>query len=57
MESHAQDVLFVVWAYVGVALVTLAIIAGVWVQARRVRAKLAALEAQGIRRRSAGTGA
>ncbi len=55
METHAQDVVFVVWAYVGVGLVTLGLIAGVWMQAARARAKLAALEAQGIRRRSAGT--
>ena len=57
METHAQDALFVVWAYAGVAIVTALLIAAVWVQSARTRAKLAALEAQGIRRRSAGTGA
>ena len=53
METHAQDAIFIVWAYVGVAVVTLALIASVWWQSRRVKAKLAALDAQGIRRRSA----
>ena len=53
METHAQDAIFIVWAYVGVAVVTLALIGSVWWQARRIKLKLAALEAQGIRRRSA----
>jgi heme exporter protein CcmD len=53
MPGHEQDIVFVVWAYVGVAIVTLGLIAAVWLQSRRVKAKLAGLEAQGIRRRSA----
>jgi hypothetical protein len=53
METHAQDAIFIVWAYVGVTLVTLALIGSVWWQSRRVKLRLAALEAQGIRRRSA----
>ncbi|MEO8756324.1 MAG: heme exporter protein CcmD [Devosia sp.] len=53
MESHAQDTIFIVWAYLGVGLVTLGLIAVVGWQSRQVKAKLAALEAQGIRRRSA----
>ena len=53
MESHTQDAIFIVWAYVGVGLVTLMLVAAVWWQSRRVKQKLAALEAQGIRRRSA----
>jgi heme exporter protein D len=53
MESHAQDAIFIVWAYAGVALVTLALIGAVWWQSRQARQKLAALEAQGVRRRSA----
>jgi hypothetical protein len=53
METHAEDAIFIVWAYAGVALVTLALIAAVWWRSRAVRHKLAALEAQGIRRRSA----
>jgi hypothetical protein len=44
--------IFIVWAYAGVALVTLGLVAWVVVGARRVKARLAALEAQGIRRRS-----
>ena len=56
MESHAQDAIFIVWAYAGAALVVLGLIAAVWWQSRKVKARLAALEAQGIRRRSdAGT--
>ena len=57
METHAQDAIFIVWAYVGVTLVTLALIGSVWWQSRRVKQKLATLEAQGIRRRSAGPAA
>jgi hypothetical protein len=45
--------IFIVWAYVGVGLVTFGLIAWVIVQSRQVRARLEALEAQGIRRRSA----
>ena len=55
METHAQDAIFIVWAYVGAALVVLGLIAAVWAQSRSVKARLGALEAQGIRRRSAGT--
>jgi hypothetical protein len=53
METHAQDAIFIVWAYAGVGLATLVLIGAVWWQARRVKRTLAALEAQGIRRRSA----
>jgi hypothetical protein len=52
MPTHADDMIFIVWAYVGVVMVTLALIAVSWGQSRRVKAQLAALEAQGIRRRS-----
>jgi heme exporter protein D len=57
MIAGNQDALFIVWAYAGVGLVTLALIGWVWLQSRAARARLAALEAQGIRRRSAGTAA
>lgn len=57
METHAQDAMFVVWAYAGVAIVIAVLIAGVWVQAARARTRIAALEAQGIRRRSDGRAA
>ncbi|HZY51377.1 MAG TPA: heme exporter protein CcmD [Devosia sp.] len=55
METHAQDAIFIVWAYAGAALVVLGLIAAVWWQSRGVKARLSALEAQGIRRRSAGS--
>lgn len=53
MDAQTQ-LSFVIWAYAGVGIVTLAIIASVWTASRRARARLAALEAQGVRRRSAG---
>ena len=43
---------FIIWAYVGVGIVTLGLIGWVWWQSRTVKARLAALEAKGIRRRS-----
>lgn len=46
---------FIVWAYAGVAVLTLGLIAYVAWDALRVKAKLAALDKAGIRRRSAGT--
>ncbi len=45
---------FIVAAYAGVAIVALGLIVWTWWRSREVRAKLAALEAQGIRRRSDG---
>jgi len=53
MITGSAETVFIVWAYAGVGLVTLALIGAVWLAARRVRRRLAALEAQGIRRRSA----
>ncbi len=47
---------YIVWAYAGVALVTLALIGYVVFDARAVKARLAALDKAGVRRRSAGTG-
>lgn len=44
--------IFIVWAYAGVALVTLGLVVWVIVQSRQVKGRLAALEAQGVRRRS-----
>jgi|GEM_PF-852930 len=55
MIGENQDIVFIVWAYVGVGVATLGLIGWVWLQSRRVKHKLAALEAQGIRRRSAGS--
>ena len=48
---------FIVAAYAGVALVTIGLVLWVLLDARRVKARLAALEAQGVRRRSAGPAA
>lgn len=49
LGQHAE---FIVWGYVGVAIAVLALVGYVLWDGRRVKAKLAALEAQGIRRRS-----
>jgi heme exporter protein D len=48
---------YIAGAYAGVAVLLLALIGWVVWDARRVRAKLAALEARGVRRRSAPGGA
>ncbi len=44
---------FIVAGYAGVTLGTLALIGWTWARSRAVKARLAALEAQGARRRSA----
>ncbi len=54
LGKHAD---YVVFAWVGVALVTLLVIGWVWLQSRRAKARIAALESQGIRRRSEGPAA
>jgi uncharacterized iron-regulated membrane protein len=46
---------FIAWSYAGVAVLTLALIGFVIWDARRVKARLEALDKAGIRRRSAGT--
>ena len=56
MTTEAMHLQYIVWAYAGVAVVTLALIAYVALDARAVRRRLAALDKAGIRRRSAGTG-
>ncbi|WP_374623008.1 hypothetical protein [Devosia sp.] len=56
MTSEAMHLQYIVFAYAGVALVTLALIAYVAFDAREVKARLAALDKAGVRRRSAGTG-
>ena len=43
---------FIVWAYAGVALAIAALIALRIAESRRIDRRLAALEAQGVRRRS-----
>ena len=49
LGQHAE---FIIWGYAGVAVATIALIAYVLWDGRRVTARLKALEAQGIRRRS-----
>ncbi|RYE48781.1 MAG: heme exporter protein CcmD [Hyphomicrobiales bacterium] len=46
---------FIVWAYAGVAVLTLALCAYVAWDARRVKQRLSELDKAGIRRRSAGS--
>ncbi len=48
---------FIIWAYIGVTLAVAALIAWTLLDARRTAAQIAALEARGIRRRSAGPAA
>lgn len=52
MIELGQHAVFIVWAYVGVAAVALALTGVTAWRSQRVKARLAALEAQGIRRRS-----
>jgi heme exporter protein D len=54
LGPHAD---FIIWSYAGVTLATGALTAWVAIRARRVKAQLSALEAQGIRRRSSGPAA
>lgn len=54
MLDLGPHAIFIVWAYVGVAIVTAAVIAWVAWKASTVKRRLAALEAQGVRRRSDG---
>jgi hypothetical protein len=53
MIELGKDGIFIVAAYAGVAIGVIALIAHAAFEARRVRAKLDALDAQGVRRRSA----
>ena len=46
---------FIVWAYAGVTLAVLGLIAWLVTDGRRVEKRLADLEAQGVRRRSGPT--
>ena len=54
LGQHAE---FIIWGYAGVAAAALALVGYVLWDGRRVKARLTALEAQGIRRRSEGPGA
>ena len=52
MITGNADIVFIVWAYAGVTLGIFGLIFWVWWQSRSVKARLAALELKGIRRRS-----
>ena len=54
MPDLGPHAVFIVSAYAGVAIVTAALIAWVAWNSSSVKRKLAALEAQGVRRRSDG---
>ena len=54
MIDLGPHAVFIVWAYIGVTAAVIALIVWTLLDARRVQAKLEALEAKGIRRRSAG---
>ena len=53
MLDLGPHAVFIVWAYAGVALGVLALIALAVLEARRTAARLRRLEALGVRRRSA----
>jgi heme exporter protein D len=57
MIGENQDTVFIVWAYAGVGIATIALTGWVWLQSHAAKSRLAALEAQGIRRRSSGPAA
>ena len=57
MNSGEVHFIFIAWAYAGVAVAVLALIAYVAWDSRRVKARLAALDKAGVRRRSAETSA
>jgi uncharacterized iron-regulated membrane protein len=55
MIGEGAHLEFIVWAYAGVAVLTLALVGYVAWDARRVKQRLADLDKAGIRRRSAGS--
>lgn len=56
MIGEGTHIEFITWAYVGVAVLVVALVAYVAWDAYRADARLKALEKAGIRRRSAGSG-
>lgn len=54
MIAEGAHLEFIVWAYAGVTVLTLALCAYVAWDAQRVKQRLAELDKAGIRRRSAG---
>jgi heme exporter protein D len=57
MPDLGPHAVFIIWAYIGVAVASIALIAWVALRSRRVHTRLATLEAQGVRRRSDGPAA
>ncbi len=55
MIAEGAHLEFIVWAYAGVAVLTLALCTYVAWDARRVKQRLSELDKAGIRRRSAGS--
>ena len=53
MIDLGPHAVFIIWAYIGVTLAVAGLIAWTLLDARRTAAQTAALEARGIRRRSA----
>ena len=53
MIDRGPHAVFIIWAYVGVTLAVSALIAWTLYDARRTAAQTKALEARGVRRRSA----
>jgi heme exporter protein CcmD len=57
MIEGGEHLQYVYWAYAGVAVATVCLVAWVLWQSRRVKAELAVLEAQGISRGKGGPAA
>ncbi|MEO5808107.1 heme exporter protein CcmD [Devosia sp.] len=53
MIDLGPHAVFIIWAYIGVAIAVAGLLATTVLDARRIEARLRALDAQGIRRRSA----
>lgn len=52
MIDLGPHAVFIIWAYIGVTVAIVALIAWVVLSGRRVEARIAELEAQGVRRRA-----
>jgi len=56
MNADAVHFTFIAWAYAGVALAVIGVVAYVAWESFQVKSRLAALDRAGIRRRSSGAG-
>lgn len=52
MIDLGPHAVFIIWAYVGVTVAVVALVAWVVLSGKRVEARIAELEAQGVRRRA-----